>query len=163
MARYGRRVGVREAALRGAAAGLAGGASVLALSWLVRRGVLFVDDTVDEEWEQLARTVSARAGIDLDRRQARVAGMVAQLTYASLVGASYGVAITRRSFPKPIRTALSSGLVHAASIPAIVRAASGSRPRKQRKRRRRGLAIPLGSAALYGLTTSAAFRALSSV
>ncbi len=88
---------------------------------------------------------------------------MAQLTYASLVGAGYGVAITRRSFPKPIRSALSSGLVHAASIPAIARAVAGGAPRKQKKRRKRGLAIPLGSAALYGLTTSAAFRALSKV
>jgi hypothetical protein len=127
----------------------------------VHRGVLFTDDTVDDEWERLVRHAAKRAGLELDRRQTRVARIIAQLTYASLVGAGYGVAFTRRAFPRPIRSALNSGLVHAASIPAIARAAAGRTPRTRRKSRKRGLTVPLGSAALYGLATSAAFRALS--
>lgn len=159
----GRRFGTGDAALRGAVAGLAGGVSILALSWLVHRGVLFTDDTVDEEWERLIKHAAKRAGLALDRRQARVARVIAQLTYASLIGAGYGVAFTRRSFPQPLRSALNSALVHAASIPAIARASAGREPKKRSRRKRRGLTIPLGSAALYGLTTSAAFRALMKV
>jgi hypothetical protein len=147
-----------QAALRGAAAGLLGGAAVLALSWLVQRGVVSTDDTVDDEWERLIRNAARTAGISLTASQGRVARVAAQLTYSALLGAIYGVTRTRRAFPVALRAVLNSGLVHAASVPAVAQAMSGRMPR--RKRRQKGLSLPLGTAALYGMTTSAAFSAL---
>jgi hypothetical protein len=133
--------------------------AVLALSWLVRRGVLATDDTVDEEWERLVRKAARGAGLKLSARQARFARSTAQLTYSVLIGAAYGVARSRRALPGPVRAALNSGLVHAASVPAVAQAASAHRP-KRRPGRQQGIAVPVGSAALYGIATSAAFSAL---
>lgn len=156
-------LGLSQAALRGAAAGLIGGAAVLLLSTLVRRGVLATEDTTDDEWARLIRAAARKAGVTLSARQLRVARMTAQLTYSAMVGAAYGVARTRRQLPGPLRAALNSGLVHAASLPVVADLGPKRRKRPGRKRRTRaarGLAIPVGSAALYGLTTSAAFTAL---
>ncbi len=149
-----------EAALRGAAAGLAGGMAVLALSWLVQRGVLSTDDTVDAQWERLVKKAAQGAGLELSKGQARIARVTAQLTYSVLVGAAYGIARSRRSLPGALRAALNSGLVHAASVPMVAQTVNGRQPKRRGRRGKRGVAVPLGSAALYGLTTSAAFSAL---
>lgn len=155
---------VSEAALRGAAAGLVGGATVLLLSWLIRRGVVSSDDTLDDEWERLIRNVARRAHLELSARQLRLARMTAQLTYSALVGAAYGVARSRRTLPGPLRAALNSGLVHAASVPVVSGLTPARGPkRKRRKASAKGISIPVGSAALYGLTTSAAFSAFQRV
>ncbi|HJU89291.1 MAG TPA: hypothetical protein VJ672_07865 [Gemmatimonadaceae bacterium] len=153
---------VSQAAFRGAAAGLIGGAAVLLLSMLVRRGVLATEDTTDDEWARLIRTAGRKAGLKLSARQVRAARMTAQLTYSAMVGAAYGIARTRRHLPGPLRAALNSGLVHAASLPVVadLRPKRRTPARKRRRREPKGLAIPVGSAALYGLTTSAAFTAL---
>jgi hypothetical protein len=163
-------LGVRQAALRGAAAGVVGGTAVLLLSWLIHRGFVSAEDTLDEEWERVIRKVARRGHIELSARQLRLARMTAQLTYAALVGAAYGVARTRRALPTPLRAMLNSGLVHAASVPVITGLApKGGRRRKGQPKRKRskaaakGLSLPVGSAALYGLTTSAAFTAFQRV
>ena len=153
---------VSQAALRGAAAGLIGGGTVLLLSWLVRRGVVASEDTIDDEWERMIRKVARRAGLRLSARQIRVARVTAQLTYSTMVGAIYGVARTRRALPTVVRAALNSGLAHAATLPVIAEL-SPKRGRPRRRRRKpspKGLSLPVGSAALYGMTTSAAFSAL---
>jgi hypothetical protein len=153
---------VRQAAVRGATAGLAGGGAVLLLSWLARRGVVAVEETPDDEWERLVRNVARRAGVKLTARQLHFARVTAQLTYFTLLGAAYGMARNRGTLPGPLRAALNGGLVHAASLPMVAQATpTRRRPRRKQRSAANGrLAIPIGSAALFGLTTSAAFTAL---
>lgn len=155
-----------DAALAGAAAGLAGGAAVLAVRLLAERGVLALRGTADDDWRDIAASVADRLGLDLSRRQRAVAGATAHLVYSALLGALYGVGARGVALPGPARGMLGEVLTYGARLPAqAVGPLLG--PRRKLRRKLRGLAsgrraglLAVSSDDVYSMATAAAFRAL---
>ena len=106
----------------------------------------------------LAGGASRRAGVRLGERGRTGSGIALHVVYSALLGAAYGVALTRGRLAPPARHFAESGLVYAAYL-AAQRGAS-VRGRLSRRGGARTGAIPLDTHELFGMATSRAFRAL---
>src|SRR5918912_3366957 len=99
MARRRQEIGLAEAALRGAVAGLVGGLAALAADALAERRVLTARGSTRQGWSRLARRVARRTGSSLGERQQVAAGIAAHLFYSASLGALYGVLQYRFELP----------------------------------------------------------------
>ena len=157
MAGRTRRLSVGEAALRGAAAGLIGGAVIMAARRLDERRLLTGGAAADIDWERkISRTARTR-GIRLSKRQRAVAGVGAHLAYSALLGAVLGVVGSRSTRLADVALGV---LTYAESVPRLGLLPEPPTTRAGRPRRRQGV-IPLRTDQLYGLATRAALRALT--
>src|SRR5918911_4525964 len=95
MARSKRRLGLGEAALHGAVAGLIGGAVVMAARRLDERRVLSGGGAADIDWGQRISRAARQRGVRLSARQRAAAGVGAHLAYSALLGALLGVVGSR--------------------------------------------------------------------
>ena len=161
------RLGLGEAALRGALAGLAGGA-VLMLARRVeemsfhRKRILRPGAAADPEWSELTARAGRRLGTRLSRRQRAAMGVGAHLAYTALLGALFGVLQARADrMPGNLPEILEEVLMFAANAPRhrmrfrSRRAAAANGQRKS--------ALPVEGGNLFGTATAAAFRALLKV
>jgi hypothetical protein len=83
--------GLPEAALRGAASGMLGGAVMMMAMKAGARALLPEGEDREPPPKALVETLAEKAGIDLEDRQATMAGMGVHMGYSALWGALYGV------------------------------------------------------------------------
>jgi hypothetical protein len=152
---------VGEAALKGALAGVAGGAAMMLVRRLEERGLLSASERSGPEWATFLRREARHRGIRLTKTQSALLGSSLQLSYSALIGAAYGVVRSRTRIPRAAQGLVTGALVHAANLPAwglIVE--RGITPRPLRQRRRKAL-IPISTHAVFGVTTVATFKVLA--
>jgi hypothetical protein len=130
MKRTAKRLTVLEAAMRGAASGLIGGAALLVASELEKRGLITPRESRGPRWDHRIRGVARKGGMRLSRRGVTAAEVGGYLAYSALLGALFGVARSRLPLTGAARSFLESGFVYAASVPI-----SGAVPHPGRKRK----------------------------
>jgi hypothetical protein len=145
------------AAARGAAAGLIGGLALIAVDrFVVPR--LGGGSHRERDWDEGVAHTLGRVGVRVRGRQRAVVGVATGLAYAALLGAGYGLARQRLRRTPAARGLLDAGLVFGASLisPEPPPRSRGVRGASKRPRLR-----PVSSAAIFGTTTAAAYKALS--
>jgi hypothetical protein len=152
---------VGEAALKGALAGVAGGAAMMLVRPFQAKGLLPASERTEPEWQKVVRSEARRRRIHLTKMQSALLGSAVHLSYSALIGAAYGVMRSRAPIPDAAQGLVTSGLVYAANFPAW-----GLMPRRgvtppPSKPRRRKAVIPVATHAVFGVTTAAAFKVLS--
>jgi hypothetical protein len=130
MTRKARNSSVLEAALRGAASGLVGGAALLVAAKLEEQGILAHRGARGPRWNQRLRGVTRKSGVRLSERAVTVAEIGGYLAYSALLGALFGIARRRLPLTTAARSLLESGFVYAASVPI-----TGAVPQTGRKRK----------------------------
>ncbi len=156
-----RPLGVATAALTGALAGLAGAAAVTTANGIEQKLFLPVEEPLEIEPILVVETEARKAGHPISKPAAWAAGMGAHLAYSALWGAIYGVVQNRLRLPHALH-----GLVYGELIWALNYPKWGILPRRgilppATERPRAKALIPLGTHAVFGLATAAAFEALS--
>jgi hypothetical protein len=155
-------MGLGRAAGTGAVAGLAGGLAMMVARKLEAKGLLGHDDSGEPEWDRLVRAEARRRNVRLSQaRVSRIATAV-HLAYSAALGAAYGVVRSRARLPAAMQGTLMSALVYFATFPSwglMPRRGAARPPARQRVRK---ALIPIGTHAVFGATTAAAFKALSS-
>ena len=152
---------VGEAALKGALAGVAGGAAMMLARPLEAKGLLPASERSGPEWERIVRSEARRRRIHLTELQITLLGSAVHLSYSALIGAAYGVVRSRTRVPDAAQGLVTSALVYAANFPAVglvPRRGIAPPPKKQRPRK---ALTPVATHAVFGVTTAAAFRALA--
>jgi hypothetical protein len=152
---------IGEAALKGALAGVAGGAAMTLVRPLQARGLLPASERSGPEWEKIVRSEARRRRIHLTKLQSALLGGAVHLSYSALIGATYGVVRSRARIPDAAQGLVTSALVYAANYPAwglMPRRGVASSPSKQRPRK---ALIPVATHAVFGVTTAAAFKVLA--
>ena len=149
-----------EAALRGAAAGLAGGLAVLAAEALAERHVISSNGSTHVGWAHLARRAARRAGASLGGRQQTAAAIAAHLLYSASLGAIYGVVQSRRELSSELEAVLDAVLLYIGALPA--KASRGRGVGRRGPRIRKGF-VPLHAHSVFPRAMSSAFRALARV
>ncbi|MFN2566550.1 MAG: hypothetical protein ABR499_16250 [Gemmatimonadaceae bacterium] len=146
------------AALCGAAAGLIGGLTLIALDRVVVPRLNGGSDN-GREWDDGVADTLARLGVRLTGRDRATAGIATGLAYAALLGAGYGLARQRLRGSPAARGLIDAALVYAASL------LSPEPPRRSRRTRRlsaRDAAMRrVSSVSVFGTATAAAYQALS--
>lgn len=148
-----------ETALRGGAAGMAGG---LAISLIEREVLARIAGgaTHRSAWDDLAARGFSRVGLEIGDGRARIAtGMASQLAYAGALGAAYAVLREQARDSRAARILLDGALTYAASL------VFPDRPRPARRGGRIGLrrkiTDPVNPADAFMRVTSMAIVALS--
>jgi hypothetical protein len=146
------------AAVCGAAAGLIGGLTLVALDrFVVPR--LAGGSQRGRRWDDGVAHALARAGVHVRGRQRTVAGIATGLAYAALLGAGYGLARQRLRGTPAARGLLDAALVFGASM---ISPEPPRRPRGLRRLSKGGVALRgVSSVAVFGQATAAAYQALS--
>ena len=148
---------VLEAAVRGAASGLIGGAAVLIAKKLEDEGILAPRDSRGPRWDKRIRAAARGRGISLSHRGVTLTALGGYLAYSALLGAIYGVARSRLPLTAPAESLLESGFIYAASVPI-----SGATPQRKPRRKpsRRSLRrprLPVDPNDAFGLAAVRAF------
>lgn len=155
------RIGMGEAAWKGALAGLAGGAAMLGARELEARG-LFDEEDEDEvpppPGPRIARRAARARGRELTDRQAAISGIALQLAAAATVGAVYGVIRTRVPLPGGADGALLGALVYVGSRWGLL-PATGLFESPADQSLQQAL-VPAGTHAVFGVATARAFEML---
>lgn len=155
------RMGIGAAALKGALAGLAGGAALL-LAEKAEQEVLLPQGAATPGMGQKAVQQLAREhGRHLSKREAQAAGAGAQLGYCAILGAALGVLASRVDVP-----ALVEGLAMAGAAYALSMSDAGLLPRlgveaPPELHSIEETAVPVGAYLAFGLTTAAVFDAVA--
>jgi uncharacterized membrane protein YagU involved in acid resistance len=152
---------VAEAMLKGALAGLTGGAAMMMAMKAQNRALLPEEERLAPPPKQLVETVAERQGVSLSDRQATAAGMGVHMGYSALWGAVYGVVQSRLHPPDLLHGLLLGGLVYAANFPEL-----GLLPRlgvlpPPSEQPLEKAAIPVTAHLVFGLATSRAFGAMT--
>ena len=155
-----RRIGVGEAALKGALAGVAGGIAMLAAGELEARGAAGELGARVQEMAGGPRTRGSRQR----RRPApasrqATANLVAQLSAAAAVGAVFGIVQSRFRLPEAAHGALLGGLAYAASASGAFAGAGLLAPPPNASLR--DVLMPAGTHAVFGLATARAYDMLT--
>jgi hypothetical protein len=155
-----RRPGTGEAALKGALAGLIGGAAMMMAMKIEQKVLLPEGQSMEPPPKALVETLAEKAGIDLEDRQATIAGMGVHMGYSAMWGALFGVVQDRMHPPSALHGLLLGGLVYAANFPSFgllpklgVLPPPSLQPLSEAP-------VPAGAHVVYGLATAAAFEAL---
>lgn len=160
MATTGRRQrSTMETALRGAAAGVAGGLAVT----LVERELLsrLAGGVVHQSgWDDRAAGALRRVGVRVGARGAIAAGVGSQLLYAGLLGAAYAVAHERTKESRAGRTLVDGAMTYAASL--VFPDVPQPKRRGSRRALRKKLVRPVNPAATFSRATAMALSALTS-
>lgn len=152
--------GLGDAAVKGALAGLIGGAAMMMAMKMEQKAVLPEGQTMEPPPKKLMETLAEKAGVGLDDKQAMAAGMGVHMGYSAMWGALYGVVQDRVHPPSALHGLLLGGLVYASNFPSF-----GLLPRlgvlpPPSQQPLREAAIPAGAHVVYGLATAATFEAL---
>lgn len=155
-----RRVGVGEAALKGAVAGMVGGAAMMMAMKVEQKALLPEGRTMEPPPKKLVETLAGKADVGLEDGQARMAGMGVHMGYSAMWGALFGIVQNRVHPPSAMHGLLLAGLVYAANFPSF-----GLLPRlgvlpPPSQQPLREAAIPAGAHVVYGLATAAVFEAV---
>jgi hypothetical protein len=156
-------VSLGRAAGAGAVAGLAGGLAMMLARKLEAKGLLGRDDSGDPEWDRFVRAEARRRNIRLSQARVRRIATAVHLAYSAALGAAYGVVRSRAALPAAMQGTLMSALVYFATFPSwglMPRRGAARPPTRQRARK---ALIPIGTHAVFGATTAAAFKALSGI
>lgn len=147
-----------ETALRGGAAGMAGG---LAISLVEREVLARIAGGARHrsEWDDLAARGLSRVGLEIGEGRGRIAtGLATQLVYAGVLGAAYAVLREQTRRSRPGRILLDAGLTYAATL------VFPDRPKPARPRRlalRRKITDPLNPADAFMRVTAMTIAALT--
>lgn len=155
-----RRAAVGETALKGALAGMIGGAAMMMAMKMEQKALLPEGQTMEPPPKKLVETLAEKADIELEDKQALMAGMGVHMVHSALWGALYGVVQDRIHPPSALHGLLLGGLVYATNFPsfALLPKLGVLPPPSQQPLRE--AAIPAGAHVVYGLATAAAFKAL---
>jgi hypothetical protein len=148
-----------ETALRGGAAGMAGG---LAISFVEREVLSRVAGGTRHrsEWDDLAARGLSRVGLEIGEGRGRIAtGMATQLVYAGVLGAAYAVLREQTRRSRPGRILLDAGLTYAATLVFPDRPKPTRRPRRLALRRK--ITDPLNPADAFMRVTAMTIAALT--
>ena len=140
-------------ALRGAAAGIAGGLAVT----IVEREVLarLAGGTVHQaQWDDRAARALRRGGVPVRGRGRIAAGVGSQLLYAGALGATYALLHQRTKDSRAGRTLLDGAMTYAASL--VFPDVPQPKRRPGQRALRRKLVKPANPAATFSRTTAIA-------
>ena len=152
--------GVSETALKGALAGMIGGAAMMMTMKMEQKALLPEGQTMEPPPKKLVETLAEKADVELEDRQAQMAGMGVHMVHSAMWGALYGVVQDRMHPPSALHGLLLGGLVYAANFPSFgLLPKLGVLPPPSQQPLREA-AIPAGAHVVYGLATAAAFEAL---
>ena len=154
---------VRDSAVRGAIAGLIGGAAMTAAERVVLPRLPTHRRPRVVRWDKNVSAFAEKLGWEMSPRARTVAGVSTQLAYAALLGAGYLVArrhvVTSRAGQRLLAAALEYG--------ALLTAPELPRTSKRRDKRagrlgklRRKVLDPITPPSIFGQTTSLALKAL---
>ena len=148
-----------ETALRGGAAGMAGG---LAISLVEREVLARIAGGARHrsEWDDLAARGLSRVGLEIGEGKGRIAtGVATQLVYAGVLGAAYAVLREQTRRSRPGRILLDAGLTYAATLVFPDRPKPTRRPRRIALRRK--ITDPLNPADAFMRVTAMTIAALT--
>jgi hypothetical protein len=147
-----------ESALRGAAAGLVGGAAIT----LVERELLSrITGGARHRsgWDDVAASGLSRVGLELGDRGRIATGVASQIAYAGLLGAAYAVLREETQDSRAGRILLDGALTYAASLVFPDRPTPARRGRRLALRRK--VAEPVNPAAAFSRMTAMTLRAIT--
>ena len=155
-----RHSGIGETALKGALAGIIGGAAMMMAMKMEQKALLPEGQTMEPPPKKLVETLAEKADVELEDNEAKMAGMGVHMGFSAMWGAMYGVVQDRVHPPFALHGLLLGGLVYAANFPSF-----GLLPRlgvlpPPSQQPLREAAVPAGAHVVYGLATAAAFEAL---
>lgn len=155
-----RHLEVGDAVLLGAVAGVAGGVAMMLARPLEERGLLSPGRRRAPEWERFVRSVAARRGVHLTRRQTRALGAAMHLLYSAAIGAGYGAVRTQIRLPDALQGTLTGALAYLAGYPewGLMPQVGASRPVRRQSPRR--ALIPVGTHAIFGMVVAESFKLL---
>jgi hypothetical protein len=148
-----------ETAVRGGAAGVAGG---LAISLLQREVLARITGGVRHrsEWDDVAAKGLSRVGVRVGDGGGRIAlGLTTQLAYAGVLGATYAVLREEARESRAGRVLLDGALTYAASLVFPDRPTPVTRGRRLALRRE--VAQPVNPAAAFSRVTAMTLRAMA--
>ena len=154
--RQQRSTGIAASALKGAIAGMAGGAAMK----MEQSALLSEEERMDPPPKKLIATVAQKHAVEISQTQAMAAGMGVHMGYSALWGAIYGIVQDRLHPPEVLHGLLLGGLVYAANFPEwglLPRVGALPPPSVQEPVQ---AAIPMVAHAVFGLTTAKVFEAL---
>ena len=155
------RVSVGDAAVKGALAGLLGGAALLLVERLEQRLLLPRVSDAPTMGEQAVQTVADSKGAELSKGAAQITGAAAQLGFCALMGAICGVIQNRLDVPPVVEGLMTAGVAYAASMSSsgiLPKLGATSPPLAHSLEE---TAVPVGAYLAYGVTTAAAARMLN--
>ncbi len=154
-------VSAREAALKGALAGLIGGAVMMMAMKAEQKVLLPEGQQMEPPPKKLVETLAENQGIELSDTQSMAAGMGVHMGYSAVWGAVFGVVQNRLHPPDLLRGLLLGGLVYAADFPewGLLPQMGVLPPPSQQPIEK--AAIPAGAHLVFGLATAAAFDAMT--
>lgn len=154
-----KRMGIGEAALKGAVASLVGGLATK-LVWEIGQRALPPEDRVHSPTRDAVEALAERAGTSLTDAQAGAAAGAFYTQTMLMYGAVYGIVQSRLHPPAPAHGLLLAGIMYAANFPRFgvlptlgVMKPAGEQPRRE-------AAVPVAAQVAYGLTTAAVFKAI---
>ena len=152
-------VGLGEAALKGAVAGVAGSVAMMAAHELEVRGMFAGERRPEPAIRRGVRRAARKEGVRLSSRQKLGAEIGVQLVGAAVVGALFGVVQSRLRLPATANAALLGGLVYATGHSGLLpRAGLFAPPANQTLKE---ALVPAGSNAVFGLATARVFAMLT--
>ncbi len=156
-----RRVSGGEAALKGALAGMIGGAVMMMAMKAEQKLLLPKGQQMEPPPKKLVETLAEKQGIELSDTQAMAAGMGVHMGSSALWGAVFGVVQNRLHPPDLLHGLLLGGLVYATTFPewGLLPKMGVLPPPPQQSMEK--AAIPVGAHVVFGLATAAAFDAMT--
>lgn len=150
-----------EAALKGALAGMIGGAAMMMAMKAEQKLLLPKGQQMEPPPKKLVETLAEKQGMELSDTQAMAAGMGVHMGYSALWGAVFGVVQNRLHPPDLLHGLLLGGLVYATNFPewGLLPQMGVLPPPSQQSMEK--AAIPVGAHVVFGLATAAAFDAMT--
>ena len=159
MARRRHEIGLGEAALKGALAGVAGSVAMMAAHELEVRGLFHGERKPEPAIRRGVRRAARKEGVRLSGAQRMGVEIGAQLLGAAMVGAVFGMVQSRVRLSAGANAALLGGLVYATGHSGLLpRAGLFAPPAHQTLKE---ALVPAGSNAVFGLATARAFAMLT--
>ena len=154
-------VSAGEAALKGALAGLIGGAVMMMAMKAEQKVLLPEGQQMEPPPKKLVETLAENQGIKLSNTQSMAAGMSVHMGYSAVWGAVFGVVQNRLHPPDLLHGLLLGGLVYAASFPewGLLPQMGVLPPPSQQSMEK--AAVPFGAHIVFGLATAAAFDTMT--
>lgn len=149
------------AALKGAIAGVLGGMAMKATMEMEQRALLPEGQRMEPPPKKIVQQLEERQGAELSPEQEQMAAMGVHMGYSAAWGAIHGVGSEVLDLPPMLHGLLLGGIVYWTSMgPSgfLTKAGITSSPMLQPLSQ---AAVPIGAHVAYGLTTAAAFEALS--
>lgn len=147
-----------SAALKGVLAGLAGALAVTTANVIEQKLFLPRWEPLEIEPMEVVKTEARKKGVELSNPEIIAAGFGAHTLYSALWGAIYGVVQSRLRLPRLLHGLVYGELIWAANYPRW-----GVLPRRgilppASERSAAKAWIPVGTHAVFGLVTAAAFE-----